>query len=48
MIGNWSAVYKQNRAEFGEDYGGKVFIADPEVNRVVIKAGENISEDLIC
>ena len=30
----WSAVYKQNRAEFGEDYGGKVFIADPEVNRV--------------
>ena len=30
----WSKTYKQNMAERGEDYGGKVFVADPEVNRI--------------
>lgn len=29
----WSQVYKANLENRGEDYGGKVFVADPEVNR---------------
>lgn len=30
----WSAAYKKNKAERGENYGGKIFQADPEVNRI--------------
>ena len=30
----WSKIYKQNLAEQGEDYGGKVFVADPLVNKM--------------
>lgn len=29
----WSAIYRQRRDTIGEDLGGKVFHADPEVNR---------------
>ncbi len=31
---DWSAVYRKNRDTIGESYGGKEFIADPEVNRI--------------
>jgi len=31
---DWSTTYKKNLATIGESYGGKVFIADPEVNRI--------------
>ena len=30
----WSRIYKENLATRGEDLGGKVFDADPEVNKV--------------
>lgn len=30
----WSATYKQNKARYGEDLDGKVFVADPEVNKL--------------
>lgn len=30
----WSKTYKANLQERGEDYGGKLFIADPEVNLI--------------
>lgn len=30
----WSAAYKKNKAERGEDYGGKIFQADPLVNQL--------------
>jgi proline iminopeptidase len=29
----WSAIYHQRRESIGEDLGGKIFHADPEVNR---------------
>lgn len=31
---DWSASYKEKLSTIGESYGGKVFIADPEVNRI--------------
>lgn len=30
----WSATYKKNKAERGEDEGGKIWQADPPVNRI--------------
>ncbi|MEM7367898.1 MAG: alpha/beta hydrolase [Bacteroidota bacterium] len=30
----WSKTYKARREANGEDYGGKIFKADPEVNRI--------------
>lgn len=30
---DWSAVYQERLASIGEDLGGKIFHADPEVNR---------------
>ncbi|MCB0629526.1 MAG: alpha/beta hydrolase [Saprospiraceae bacterium] len=34
----WSAVYKKNLAEQGEDYGGKIFQADPAVNKLGVQS----------
>jgi proline iminopeptidase len=31
---DWSAAYKQNLTEIGEDSGGKEFVADPKVNEI--------------